>query len=329
MPENPTIPKPRPRLPRRLGNRMQAFTMIELLVVMVIIAILFAAVLTGRTVVMNSARTRDTRATLQIVEDALEQFKREQTSAPTIVRAAQGGVRYIDRYGPYPADELEIFTKVGLPNSTPPGGSLAVGKAGARPEMVPKPGGGYPNMDFDPSEDPEFEHRDIAAMVLAISEFGDESKVILDKVPGNRRVSGPLDDTGMPLQFLDRNANDKFDPELDEEIRYIVDAWGVPLTYFAQRDFEEGEAEATVSTNAPEWNEGSTEMIRLNGGRPIIMSYGPDGRDQLTKDFITENPAAILINDFEDDHKVNDPSNEDNVYADEALKAKLAAGIQE
>jgi len=334
--ERPVLPGGRPivlsvgsaRVPHRTSGGGLAFTLVELLVVMAIIGVLFAAVLTGRNAVMGSARTKDTKATLQIVQDALEEFKREQTASPTIIRAKHGTVRYEKRYGKYPPDELEVFTPVGLPNSAPPGGSLAVGSP--KPEMVPKPpGDGYPPMDFDSSEEPEFEHRDLVAMVLAIDEFGDTSKAILDKIPDNRRTSGPVDAEGKPLRFLDRDDNGTWDAEVDGDIRLIVDGWGVPLTYFAQRDFVEGAEAATVSPNAPEWNEGSTEMIRLNHGQPIILSYGPDGRDQLAKENVTEHPTAILINDFEDDHKVNDPSNADNVYVDDSLKEKLAKGISE
>ena len=73
-------------------------------------------------------------------------------------------------------------------------------------------------------------------------------------------------------------------------------------------------------------------MIALNKGKPIVMSYGPDGRDQLTEDAMMPPAgtlAASLIGDFEDNHRVDDRFNQDNIYADPELKRKLATGIAE
>ena len=115
--------------PRR-SRRAAGFTIIELLVVFAVIAILVSAVLVGGTTVLTKARVRNTKAVLQVVRDALEEYKRER---PMIIAAHQpatggGRVRYSVRYGEYPPDEVEVFTNVGLPGSTA-GGSLAPGGA--------------------------------------------------------------------------------------------------------------------------------------------------------------------------------------------------------
>ena len=94
-----------------------------------------------------------------------------------------------------------------------------------------------------------------------------------------------------------------------------------------------------MSSNHEGWNEGSTELIRLNGGQPVIFSYGPSGKDQLTSGMIvTPEPSgacakmvapASLIGDFECNHKVDHPLNADNVYVNQALQAKLSEGLEE
>ena len=82
-----------------------------------------------------------------------------------------------------------------------------------------------------------------------------------------------------------------------------------------------------VDGSIADWNEASTALIRLNGGQPIIMSYGPDGRDQLSKDSLSADPTASLVADFVANQRIDNPLNEDNVYADPAAKEKLAKGI--
>jgi len=85
------------------------------------------------------------------------------------------------------------------------------------------------------------------------------------------------------------------------------------------------------------WNEASTELIRLNGGQPVIFSYGPDGKDQLKKEIMGEKGAASLVGDFATEpdspenklHIIDVPANADNVYANDQLREKLAKGISQ
>jgi len=162
---------------------------------------------------------------------------------------------------------------------------------------------------------------------------------VLDRIPDRNRTAGPLMGDGKPAIFLDRPDPTRNPPapngdwdSYDHQIRYILDDWGFPISYLAQRDWKE-ETEIK-STNHDGWNEASTELIRMNGGQPIIMSYGPNGKDQLTPEAMEPNAKASLVGDFETDdgthkaHVIDHELNDDNVYSNPALKEKLAKGIK-
>lgn len=305
-------------------RRPRALTLVELLVVIVIIVVLVGSVMVAGTSVINTAKQNNTKAILQIVADAVEEFKRER---PGITRAKQragaGRVKYVKRYGLYPPDELEVFTGVGLPGSAPPGGSLAVGGS----MMVPPAAFDPMRFFFDGSNDDLTEHRDLAAMIVAIETLSETAAAVLDRIPDRNRSPGLLDEAGKPAQFLDRNGNRVWDSG-DHQIRYILDDWGRPISYFAQRDWTPGGTSAPSSNHAG-WNKASTEFIRLNDGKPLLMSYGADGDAQFTQDVMGSNADASLVGDFEneDDEAINHPLNADNVYTNPKLTEKLNAGI--
>ncbi len=324
--------------------RHSALTMVELLIVIIVIGILISSILVASSSLIGKSKERNTQAVLQVVADAVEEFKREQTANPTISRNKE----YKRRYGLYPPDELEVFADkpygVPVPTGTAPTGSLATPTGSA---IFPAPP--YEKMHFytdGDCSDPvcrSKEHRDLAAMIVAIESLGDASASILARVPDRNRSAGALDGIGNPSQFLDRPKNLKDPPDdqwsdtgEDLQIRYILDDWGMPISYFSQRDFVD-EASEIASTNHRGWNEGSTELIRMNGGQPVIFSYGGNGKDQLTYDMMGDDGKASLIGDFEpaaagpDDvkHVIDNPANADNVYANPALKEKLAKGIKE
>ena len=317
-------------VPIGLARSSSAFTLIELLVVMVIIAVLISAVVAASTTLVTKAKISGTRAVLTIVRDAVEQFHREQTAQPTLAR----NEAYQARYGYYPPDELEIFTPSGIPDG--PAGSRAVGAAVIVP--TPPPSGAYPHMKFYtrglPPHQAALEHRDLVAMVVAIQTLGDASASILERVQDRYWISPPTDpakNPPAPILFLDRDKNGNWDRTEDLQLRYIVDDWGTPITYFAQRNWCP-DCSPEPSSNHERWNEVSTMMIRLNGGQPVIMSYGPNGKEQLTKEAMEASDneqGASLVDDwvFKDDHRINHHLNADNVYVDSTLKEKLARGI--
>ena len=304
----------------------RAFTLVELLVVMVIIAVLISAVMVAAPALIGKAKTTNTLAMLTVVQSAVDEFRREQKSKPTVTKNRS----YRKRYGEYPPDELEAFTDFGVPggasHSLVPGGGAMIPDATGG-------GSGYRPMKFYarglPSDESVTEFRDQVAMIVAIQLLGDTSASILAGVQ-DQYWAAPLDpSTNNPAVFVDRKGGDEgtWDSN-DHQVRYIIDDWDNPISYMAQRDFDES-VPTLASSNHGSWNEGATEMIQLNGGKPIIFSYGPDGSEQLTEEQMGNDAAASLIVDFEDDHKVNHPLNADNVYSNPALKELLAKGIAE
>ena len=324
-------------------------TLVELLIVITIIAVLVGAVLVGGSGLIHRSRDNNTLAVLQLVNEAVEQFKREQTSKPTISSvtqaktgtvgfASKSTVAYLDRYDRYPPDELEVFTAKGLPGAAAGNArSLASGNALIHAPTEPNT---WRALRYykDGSESDAIEHRDQLAMIVAIETLSETASSILDRIPDKNRGNGPSDAQGRPAIFLDQSGGDMstFD-QGDLQIRPILDDWGNPISYLSQRDWKEPSADFQPigSSNADpplDWNEASTEFIRLNDGAPVIFSYGADGKDQLTRDAMTPDVKASLVGDFEEDapkphHVIDNPLNDDNVYANPQLREKLAKGL--
>lgn len=295
--------------------------MVELLVVMAILAILISIISVASSSLISQSKATNTRAVLQVVNDAIQEFKRER---PAMLRP-----KYLKRYGPYPPDELEVFDQSGF-NRIETTRSLAPG--GAKIEPAPP----YGAMRFYTDGDPEAnarEHRDLAAMIVAIETLTESAAALLDRLPEKNRSAGASDSSGNPSQFLDRpdstgNLNGQWGAE-DLQIRYILDDWGVPLGYLAQRDWTATGTTPTASNNHNDWNQASTELIRLNGAEPLIFSYGPDGKEQLTRTAMeADNGHAALIVDYLNSTTprpvVDHPYNADNVYLDPTFGLKLS-----
>ena len=315
--------------------------MVELLVVIGIILVLAGAVLVAAGSVLEGQRVRNTRTILQVVADAVEEFKREQQQRATITKDRA----YKKRFGLFPPDEVEWFTKLTSgtkpkPQSFAPGGAVL-----AAPK--PPPTSGYEEMRFytDNTEEDYVEFRDQIAMIVAIENLGDSSAAILDRLDKryrktviNRAPTGAHKTP--PAVFLDRPTaagalNGEWDSG-DQQVDFIIDAWGTPIGYLAQRDFRPSSPPgATDSSNHPTWNEASTGIIKLNRGQPLIFSYGPDGPEQLVKDVMIGptggSPGiASLTGDFEANAppaaikgQTSPLMNEDNVYLDPRFQEKL------
>ncbi len=307
--------------------------MVELLIVVAVIGILAGALLVAGSAVIDNAKATKTQFMLGIVRDAVEQFRMEQTDRPTLTKS----IAYQKRYGVYPPDELEVFTALGVPY-----GNALYSRAVGKHEVMPGPANNvlFGNMTFqvdglDPAAQ-SLEHRDLAALTLSIGMFSDAGSAMLEKIPASHWRT-PVDPADTPLQFLNRDDNENYDAGVDQEIRHLLDDWGVPITYFSQRDAEPGQpTDPTLSSNGTDWNAASSAMVRINAGQPILCSYGPDGAEQLSKETLAAATAALgappatLEADWasDTDGKIDSPLNADNVYPDDALKAKLARGVR-
>jgi prepilin-type N-terminal cleavage/methylation domain-containing protein len=320
------------RTSQRQGlRRASGFTLIELLVVIAVITILIGAVVVVGTGLLSDARVKNTRVVLQMVQDAMEEFRREPA---TVLAARQGSAKYRTMYGEYPPDELEVFSEWGL-GGTPQDTRRSLAPGGAQlPQFAGQPPGSWTSMKFTSPAAADkivFEHRDLAAMVTALDLLSGPASVQLNRIPEKNWTDGAIDPgTGQPLQYLNRDSSDAFAPGADYQIRYLVDAWGMPLSYYSRRDWVMGDT-VRPSSNHAEWRQASTQMITLlNAGRPIIMSYGPDGKEQLKADAMKDSAEASLHNDWGlwgEPQKIDHPLNEDNVYADDGLAEKLAEGL--
>jgi len=317
--------------------RRSALTLVELLIVMVVIAILVSAILVGGSAMIHRGRDNNTAAVLQVVSQAVEEFKRDETARPKISGVTQpknggGTVKYLDRYDRYPPDELEVFTIQGLiggiPGTAQDPRSLAPGRATVATNP-PSPLPWAPMRFYNAGDGSEvLEHRDQLAMIVAIETLSESAAAILDRLPDKSR--------GTSQVFLDRpgGATGSLDAG-DLELRPILDDWGNPISYLAERDFGLPGITPIDSLNQTGWNEASTELIRLNGGAPVVFSYGANGKDQLTRDAMEPDAKASLIGDFEDDsrpeshHRIDNPLNDDNIYADPKLREKLVKGLQQ
>lgn len=306
-----------------------------------IISLLVAVLVTGAASLVGKGREKNTAAVLAVISNAVDQFEQEAPYAGVKQKAKPGlgiggKVKYTDRYGNYPPDEMEVFSDEGLVGSDGPPDkrSIAPGKAVIVP--APQPGSQYPPMMYTPKGLEEEEYRDIAAMILAIELNSEAAKIMLDGIPDRNRSIGPVDPVSRkPTQFLDRppvpggTLNGVWTPEYDMQIRYIVDDWGTPIYYLSQRDYDPDadDPDATKSSNHDVWNQASTEMIRINGGRPIIMSWGPDGQTQLTYEHMGAGGDVLLITDWIGNNgyrQIDEPLNQDNIFSDEALKRRLS-----
>ncbi|MCH7527867.1 MAG: hypothetical protein IID39_10560 [Planctomycetes bacterium] len=256
-----------------------------------ILALLMTVLITVASSVMTRAKVRQTKAIMQNLELAIDQF---HTEAP-LKRVKD----YRDRYGDYPCDELEGFHSAdGIPG---PGTFI---------------GPGAPASDLNIPAGAVL-YQPIKAMALVMRLYSPEATAILDGISPRYRL--PPANAG---EFFDRDDSGGLDTD-DEPLIYFVDAWGTPFDYFATL--------IPAVLNNPTAREGASIVFNAaNRGRPLLVSYGPDGPDQFSQEFINTEGDSDLVSD----HAADDPTrgvinhrlNADNVYIDDSIKGRLAQG---
>jgi prepilin-type N-terminal cleavage/methylation domain-containing protein len=280
--------------PRGGAGGCAAFTLVEVLAVVAIIAILLGLVVGVSSWAVKSARQRHTGSMLSLLDTAAEQFKKE--TAGSLGRIPM----YLERYGGYPPDELAPFVNAsrggGIPNPAAPQNPGPVINPVATADVVPQ----------DP--DTNVPGADMRAFVLAVRLFSNEANVFLERIDIRfKRTADPS------VHRWDRGGDTSVDAT-DEPLDYFVDSWETPIVYFNTRE---------ASPSAGSRSEMSSAILRFSGGRPVFCSYGPDGREQLSADF----GNVTLLADWRDGTKaITNRFNSDNVYSIEGLADRLQRG---
>jgi prepilin-type N-terminal cleavage/methylation domain-containing protein len=305
-------------------TRKSAFTLIELVIVVAIIALLISVLVKVGGSAITRSKISQTRAVMQVIQTAIDQYKSE---APLAKIVYDGRRLYQDRYGNYPPDELEGFTSAGtswgLPHdSGPQTVSIAPGY---------RQGAVNPNISIGGSAlnsaGPPIQHADIKAMVLAITLYSPTASSILDQLGGQyRRVEKTRD------EFLDRDGSMTATAATDDQmLTYYVDVWGTPFDYFALRDNNPPTVDPLVpapsDTIAGDRLRTSTALVTRNRGQAVLLSYGPDGPDQFSPDFqVGGRPQDIVFDYVASDPTpgtINNLLNDDTIFLDETLNERL------
>lgn len=277
-----------------------AFTLIELMVVVAVIAVLIGAIIGIGASVIAGGKARDTEALLKAIETAVQQFQQEAPFA--------GVPNYNTRYADdYPPDELEAFTK-----DNDFGGELFDNVS---------PGGADLVFQWSPSSLGEVQYRDIKAMSLAISLYNPEACSILERIDNRfRRLETNI--SGDPLEYLDRES---VGGVTNEPLVYYVDSWGTPIEYYSTSDLSRRQAASDPGNLR---KDASTSFVRANNGVPLLVSYGPNGPEQFSPAFISSEGPSDLVSDYHDDgaHLIDHRLNDDNVYSNSAVVDKLREG---
>lgn len=277
-----------------------AFTLVELLVTLGILAILITIVITIGGSAFGGAQKNETQAVLLNLQAAIEQF-RQDAPLRRVTNNQQKPV-YVNRYGDDPCDELNGFLRSGGNAGVPvlPG-------HGTRPFLGP--GGASARLHLPPAGLSAVRSSDFKALALVIKLYTPEAAAMLDRIEGRYRKTLPN-----PVEFFDRNGNDSLDMD-DEPLFSFVDSWGNPIEYFATRNI--------VLDDKRE--KASKAFVEANLGKPLLVSYGPNGREQIAQ--LPANTTSPIVEDFAEmgpgEHKVDQPLNADNVYPDDALNERL------
>ncbi|MBN1510592.1 MAG: type II secretion system protein [Phycisphaerae bacterium] len=293
----PPHPSDRRPIAATASHCERGFTLVEILVVVAILVILLGLVVGIGSWAVEGARARDTRTLLSILDTAAEQFKED--SARTLGRKQEFAIRY----GGYPPDELDAFLDIPKANDDPTGVRIS-------------------RVEFPQTAWQLLEYKDIRAMSLAVRHCGSspEAEATLDRIDSRFKAT-LLGDGGIPTDYWDVDEDDgAFKPEIDEPLEYYVDSWSNPVAYFSTRGVTAGPSSDRVDRAVF-----SSYLIRsFSNGRPVFVSYGPDGAEQQPGSELWKTDAAQdLVKDYKDDQKINNKYNYDNIYSVDGLEKKL------
>ena len=273
-------------------NRLSAFSLVEMLVVIGIIVIILSVVLLVGQGVINNARVKNNRVMLEQLNTAISAYSQNNPFAS--INAVK------KRYGPYPPDELMAFDRAsdspGLVNvNLMPGGIGRFVKVGVSP------------INDNLGDDDYVLQGAVKALVWSLRSLP-ASREIYDSISDRFKETVPTD-----VEFFDINGNGTFDPLTDKEVQYVVDGWGHPIEYFAIREFATGEVPTSHAWIAQ-------KLVQSNKNLPVLVSYGLDGDVQLDAAMTLEqeyegaNPGESLF---------TSQLHQDNIYLDDALKDRI------
>ncbi len=307
-----------------------AFTLVEMLIVVGIIGLLISMILLiGQSVVTHS-KVKDTQFLLTQLDDAIKTYAEEKP----YVKVKEA----VKRYNNFPPDDLMAYTP------DPPTGAKHGKGAGAfsgMPNLMPGGLGTYyrpapfvvSNLT-DEVSDPNGGYvafGGIRAMVFALRN-NDKTRVIYEGISSRFRQTTPT-----TTEFFDTNPGDgsAFKPMVDQDVQYLVDTWGHPLEYFSAGYLKEDDTHNTLgdfdTTKVTSHGWISWKLTHQNQNRPVLVSYGPDGVEQLSaKQTLDEQYKDTVLGSvtagkpvFDNPEKTNGKWQDDNVYIDDAFRDKV------
>lgn len=240
----------------------RAFTLVELIVVMAILAILLTLAVAVSTRVIESNREKLTFSHFHIIEAALDAFAHENP-----LSAWRSNARYEANYGPYPPTANLVFLAADDGIANVHLRERLLGRRGSSETSLEpfllnwRPGEAQPEI-----QEVDHELDSSKALYFFLTNFSPAARALINSLPDDQLTNAD-------------NAAVVFAPGDPRNIQLleIRDPWGKPILYINDRrdDF----------VNAPDGTRGSQQpdgqpdnpLVALNEGRPLLISHGSDG----------------------------------------------------